>query len=242
MLAGAATVGKGKGRAKGKAAAAKKKPAKAPLSAEALAAVGNDNADSEASSEASSHSQEDADDKEGDDAASKPLKMAVLKPPGAGSKPGKVTKYNHTCMQPVFLCDLIFELLVGVLLEMCHRSCWSFVITPAERAGLCWFLKSVWRQGAVKMEGVGLGAVAAAKAYANFDSAELATWKAGEPVPFLFLATTFEAIANQPKRLQMTQLLVTAFRTILATTPEDLLPAVYLCSNQVERLRTPSPL
>ena len=83
------------------------------------------------------------------------------------------------------------------------------------------------------MEGVGLGAVAAAKAYANFDSAELATWKAGEPVPFLFLASTFEAIANQPKRLQMTQLLVTAFRTILATTPEDLLPAVYLCSNQV---------
>ncbi len=83
------------------------------------------------------------------------------------------------------------------------------------------------------MEGVGLGTVAAAKAYANYDSVELATWKAGESVPFLFLAHAFEAIANEPKRLQITQLLVTTFRTILATTPEDLLPAVYLCSNQV---------
>lgn len=88
-------------------------------------------------------------------------------------------------------------------------------------------------QGVDKMEGVGLGAVAAAKAYADSDPTELATWKAGEPVPFLFLATTFEAIAQVPQRLKMTQLLVTCFRTILTTTPEDLLPAVYLCSNQV---------
>ena len=45
----------------------------------------------EADSEASSHSQEDDNDKEGNSAASKPLKMAVLKPPGAGSKIGKVS-------------------------------------------------------------------------------------------------------------------------------------------------------
>ncbi|CAL8463942.1 g3477 [Coccomyxa elongata] len=166
-------VAKGKGKAKGKAVAAKKKPAKA-STAEALAAVGNENGDNESASEASSGCKEDG--QEGEDAASKPGKMAVLRPPKAGSKPGKAAE---------------------------------------------------------KMEGVGLGAVAAAKAYANYDSVELATWKAGEPVPFLFLAHAFEAIANEPKRLQITQLLVTTFRTILATTPEDLLPAVYLCSNQV---------
>jgi DNA ligase-1 len=84
-----------------------------------------------------------------------------------------------------------------------------------------------------KVEGVGLGAVAAAEAYGSFDVSEIATWKAGEPVPFSFLASTFESIASTTKRLEITQYLVGAFRTILGTTPEDLLPVVYLCTNQV---------
>lgn len=83
----AAPVAKNKGKAKGKAPAAKKKPAKAPT-AEALAAVGNEAGDDDSASEASSGCEEDG--QEGDDAASKPGKMAVLRPPKAGSKPGKV--------------------------------------------------------------------------------------------------------------------------------------------------------
>ncbi len=110
VVACAASVGKGKGKAKGKAAAAtKKKPTKAAVNSEALAAVGNDNADDEADSEASSHSQEDGDDNEGDSAASKPLKMAVLKPPGAGSKPGKVNIDSHYCLDPHASCLLFLN-------------------------------------------------------------------------------------------------------------------------------------
>ncbi|DBB17196.1 hypothetical protein WJX82_005523 [Trebouxia sp. C0006] len=84
-----------------------------------------------------------------------------------------------------------------------------------------------------KVEGVGLGAVAAASKHGKFDLDKLATWKAGQPVPFAFLADTFEAIAEESKRLVITSLLVNCFRTIIATTPEDLLPTVYLCTNQV---------
>ncbi len=86
---------KGKGKPKGKAAAAKKKPAKAPT-AEALAAVGNENVDNESASEASSGCEEDG--QEGGDAASKPAKMAVLRPPKAGSKPGKVLLSANFCV------------------------------------------------------------------------------------------------------------------------------------------------
>ncbi|DBA87111.1 TPA: hypothetical protein ACH3X2_005217 [Trebouxia sp. C0005] len=84
-----------------------------------------------------------------------------------------------------------------------------------------------------KVEGVGLGAVAAASKHGKFDLDKLATWKAGQPVPFAFLADTFEAIAEESKRLVITSLLVNCFRTIIATTPADLLPTVYLCTNQV---------
>ncbi|KAL3133936.1 hypothetical protein ABBQ32_008384 [Trebouxia sp. C0010 RCD-2024] len=84
-----------------------------------------------------------------------------------------------------------------------------------------------------KVEGVGLGALAAAGKHGKFELEKLATWKAGQPVPFAFLADTFEAIAEESKRLVITSLLVNCFRTIIATTPEDLLATVYLCTNQV---------
>ena len=88
-------------------------------------------------------------------------------------------------------------------------------------------------QGKEKVEGVGTGALAAALAYSDFDVSQLATWQAGDPVPFSFLAKTFDAIATTTKRLEIIKTLVGAFRAILATTPEDLLPIVYLCTNQV---------
>ncbi|GAB4820174.1 hypothetical protein N2152v2_007220 [Parachlorella kessleri] len=84
-----------------------------------------------------------------------------------------------------------------------------------------------------KVDGVGKGAVTAAAEHSAFDLSKLATWEAGKPVPFSFLADTFEAIADEPKRLAITGLLIRAFRTVVATTPEDLLPIVYLCTNRV---------
>jgi DNA ligase-1 len=93
--------------------------------------------------------------------------------------------------------------------------------------------KKAPKSPAAKEAGVGALAVKAAELYAACDVGAAATWPPGAPVPFAFLAETFEAIGDEPKRLAITALLVRAFRAALATTPEDLLPMVYLCSNAV---------
>ena len=84
-----------------------------------------------------------------------------------------------------------------------------------------------------KVEGVGLGAIKAAAEHADVDVSKLVTWPAGAPVPFGFLADTFEAIAEESKRLQITRILVGAMRAVVASAPADLLPLVYLCCNRV---------
>ncbi len=85
----------------------------------------------------------------------------------------------------------------------------------------------------LQVDGVGAGALAAAVKYGAMDVPALVTWKEGQPVPYLFLANTFEAIAGTTKRLEIVAMLVGAFRAILASTPGDLLPAVYLCASSV---------
>eukprot|EP00959_Pyramimonas_sp_CCMP1952_P329625 6901374-Pyramimonas_sp.AAC.1 len=67
-----------------------------------------------------------------------------------------------------------------------------------------------------------------AERHAAFDPVANATWPVGKPVPYKFLADTFETVAETTKRLEITEILTNTFRTIIATTPEDLLPAVYL--------------
>lgn len=87
--------------------------------------------------------------------------------------------------------------------------------------------------GSSAVEGVGTGALAAAKLAVTVDVKKLVTWKEGAPVPYAFLAETFETIATTSKRLEIISALTSAFRAILAGTPGDLLPAVYLCTNRV---------
>lgn len=92
------------------------------------------------------------------------------------------------------------------------------------------------KEAAAKMENVGSGAVAAAGLHKDFDveqAIEGHAWKAGEPVPYSFLAATFDAIAPETKRLAIIGMLTKAFRAIIELTPNDLLPAVYLCTCQV---------
>ena len=48
----------------------------------------------------------------------------------------------------------------------------------------------------------------------------------------------WEEIADESKRLAITQLLCNAMRAILASTPGDLLPALYLCSGRVAASHT----
>lgn len=84
-----------------------------------------------------------------------------------------------------------------------------------------------------KTEGVGALAMKAAEGHQSVDIDAIITWNKGDPVPFSFLANTFEAIAEESKRLAITSLLTNSFRAIIEASPEDLLPTVYLCTNQV---------
>jgi len=81
--------------------------------------------------------------------------------------------------------------------------------------------------------GVGEKSVAAAENYKEYNSLEGAHWKAGAPVPYSFLANAFDKIASGTKRLVKTQQLTEVMRTVIASTPDDLLPLVYLSVNQI---------
>jgi len=55
---------------------------------------------------------------------------------------------------------------------------------------------------------VGHGAVEAAMRACETDVSKLVCWPAGQPVPYTFLADTFEGIAETSKRLTITSMLV----------------------------------
>eukprot|EP00906_Rhabdomonas_costata_P024196 RCo034816 len=78
-------------------------------------------------------------------------------------------------------------------------------------------------------------AVAAARlAHASVkDYISSATFKKGEKVPYSHLCKTFEKISQTSSRLDITLLLSHCYCSILALTPEDLLPAIYLSVNQL---------
>ncbi|OAY77562.1 DNA ligase 1, partial [Ananas comosus] len=67
----------------------------------------------------------------------------------------------------------------------------------------------------------------------DFDPKAAASWKPGDPVPFLFLARGLELISNESGRIAITEILSNVFRTVMATTPGDLLPTVYLSANRI---------
>ena len=52
------------------------------------------------------------------------------------------------------------------------------------------------------------------------------------------MSQAWEEIADESKRLAITQLLCNAMRAVLASTPGDLLPALYLCSGRVAASHT----
>ena len=82
-------------------------------------------------------------------------------------------------------------------------------------------------------KGKPVGTTAAKIAYNKYDVEAAATWKAGEPVPYLFLARVFGRIEAEPKRLLITELMANAFRTVIATSPDDLLPLMSLATNKL---------
>ena len=67
----------------------------------------------------------------------------------------------------------------------------------------------------------------------SFDASKEAKWKKGEPVPYSHLADMFEKVEAITKRLEITAIVTRALRAVIETTPEDLLPVVYLCVNKL---------
>ncbi|XP_046856445.1 DNA ligase 1-like isoform X2 [Xenia sp. Carnegie-2017] len=60
-----------------------------------------------------------------------------------------------------------------------------------------------------------------------------ACWKHKERVPYLALARTFQCIESTSARLKITSTLSNLFRSVIALTPQDLLPCLYLCLNKL---------
>lgn len=65
------------------------------------------------------------------------------------------------------------------------------------------------------------------------DKESKATWKAGDPVPYAALTSTFNAISKTTKRLEISRLLTNFLMEVIQRTPGDLLKTVYLCINRL---------
>ncbi|KAE9461238.1 hypothetical protein C3L33_06814, partial [Rhododendron williamsianum] len=67
----------------------------------------------------------------------------------------------------------------------------------------------------------------------DFDPKSAAFWKDGERVPFLFLAKALDAIDKESGRIAITEIVCNLLRTVIETTPDDLVAVVYLLGNKV---------
>ncbi|CAB1098420.1 unnamed protein product [Ectocarpus sp. CCAP 1310/34] len=61
-----------------------------------------------------------------------------------------------------------------------------------------------------------------------------ASWKKGQPVPFSAVAEMFDRVEQTSKRLEIQEILRGFLCTVIALTPEDLVPCVYLACNQIK--------
>ncbi|KAJ8761208.1 hypothetical protein K2173_001264 [Erythroxylum novogranatense] len=60
-----------------------------------------------------------------------------------------------------------------------------------------------------------------------------ACWSVGQPAPYVHLARTFDLVEGEKGRIKATSMLCNMFRSLLALSPEDVMPAVYLCTNKI---------
>ena len=67
----------------------------------------------------------------------------------------------------------------------------------------------------------------------KYDPVESASWKAGEPVPYAAMVEVFQFVENTTKRLKIQERVCQFLRSVIALSPDDLLPCVYLCVNKL---------
>ncbi|XP_057321469.1 DNA ligase 1 isoform X2 [Microplitis mediator] len=60
-----------------------------------------------------------------------------------------------------------------------------------------------------------------------------ACWTKGQKTPYIALTRTLELIEQTSSRLKIVEILSNYLRSVIVLTPEDLLPSVYLCLNQL---------
>lgn len=62
---------------------------------------------------------------------------------------------------------------------------------------------------------------------------EHACWRHGQPAPYIHLSRAFDLVEAERGKIKATSMLCNMFRSLLALSPEDVLPAVYLCTNKI---------
>ncbi|XP_027191804.1 DNA ligase 1 isoform X2 [Cicer arietinum] len=67
----------------------------------------------------------------------------------------------------------------------------------------------------------------------DFNPSSVACWGKDKPVPFLFLCLAFDLISEETGRIVMTDIVCNLLRTVIQSTPEDLVPVVYLSANRI---------
>lgn len=67
----------------------------------------------------------------------------------------------------------------------------------------------------------------------DFDPERVSWWEKGERVPFLFVALAFDLVSGESGRIVITDILCNMLRTVIATTPDDLVATVYLAANEI---------
>ncbi|KAL6529949.1 hypothetical protein OROMI_028594 [Orobanche minor] len=67
----------------------------------------------------------------------------------------------------------------------------------------------------------------------RYSPIEHACWKKGQLAPYIHIARTFDLVEEEKGKLKATSMLCNMFRSLLVLSPEDVLPAVYLCTNKI---------
>jgi hypothetical protein len=67
----------------------------------------------------------------------------------------------------------------------------------------------------------------------DFSPKLVACWGEGERVPFMFLCLAFDMISKETGRILITDIVCNMLRTVMHTTPDDLVPVVYLSANRI---------
>ncbi|XP_071921203.1 DNA ligase 1-like isoform X1 [Coffea arabica] len=68
---------------------------------------------------------------------------------------------------------------------------------------------------------------------ASFDPKKAAYWGKGQRVPFMFVAKALDAISKESGQIAITAIVCNMLRTVMETTPEDLVAVVYLLANRI---------